>query len=108
VEESNPFAKLHLGCETRECLGGHVSNIRGSGLLGPRVCSCGWLVSFAICGLEISTKYGPQSFHFFHPYVIYCTQVEFVHGGRWSEVDIIREWSKLQYEGHIVNNHFLR
>jgi len=48
-----------------------------------------------------------KGLHLFHADVIRDTELKFMHGCRWVEVDVIGERSKLESEGHTLEYHFL-
>ena len=39
-------------------------------------------------GCIVVAEFGVQGLHFLHADIVGCTQLEFVHGGRWVEVDV--------------------
>jgi len=40
-------------------------------------------------GGVVVAEFGVKCLHFLHADVVGCTQLEFVHGGRWVEVDVV-------------------
>ena len=46
-------------------------------------------------GGVVVTEFCVKSLHFLHANVVSCTQLEFVHGGGWVEVDVVGEGAGL-------------
>ena len=42
-------------------------------------------------GCVVVAEFGVKCLHFLHADVVGCTQLEFVHGGRWVEIDVVGE-----------------
>ena len=46
-------------------------------------------------GCIVIAEFGVEGLHFFHADIVGCTQFEFVHRGRWVEVDVVGEGAGL-------------
>ena len=46
-------------------------------------------------GSIVIAEFGMEGLHFLHADIIGRTQFEFVHRGRWVEVDVVSEWAGL-------------
>ena len=46
-------------------------------------------------GCVVIAEFGMEGLHFLHADIVGCTQFEFVHGGRWVEVDVVGEGTRL-------------
>jgi len=43
------------------------------------------------CGCVVVAEFGVKCLHFLHADVVGYTQLEFVHGGKWVEIDVVGE-----------------
>jgi len=48
-----------------------------------------------------------KSLHLFHADVVHGTELQFMHGGGWVEVDVIGEGAWFESECHTLKYHFL-
>ena len=46
-------------------------------------------------GCIVIAEFGVEGMHFLHANIVGCTQLKFVHRGRWVEVDIVGEGAGL-------------
>jgi len=46
-------------------------------------------------GGVVVAEFGVKCLHFLHADIVGCTQLEFVHGGRWVEIDVVGEGAGL-------------
>ena len=46
-------------------------------------------------GYVVVAEFGVKCLHFLHADVVGYTQLEFVHGGRWVEIDVVGERAEL-------------
>ena len=58
-------------------------------------------------GCIVIVEFGVEGLHFLHSDVIGCTQFEFVHRGRWVEVNVVGEGAGLQGKCHAPEYHLL-
>ena len=40
-------------------------------------------------GCVVVAEFSVKCLHFLHADIVGCTQLEFVHGGRWVEIDVV-------------------
>jgi len=40
-------------------------------------------------GCVVVAEFGVKNLHFLHADIVGCMQLEFVHGGRWVEIDVV-------------------
>jgi len=48
-----------------------------------------------------------ESLHLFHEDVVRGTELHFIHGGEWVEVDVVGEWAAFESECHTLKYYFL-
>ena len=46
-------------------------------------------------GSVVVAEFGVKCLHFLYADIVGCTQLEFVHGGRWVEIDVVGEGAGL-------------
>jgi len=46
-------------------------------------------------GCVVVAEFSVKCLHFLHADIVGCTQLEFVHGGRWVEIDVVGEGAGL-------------
>ena len=46
-------------------------------------------------GCVVVAEFSVKCLHFLHADIVICTQLEFVHGGRWVEIDVVGEGAGL-------------
>ena len=67
----------------------------------------GWWGRVGGGGCIVIAEFGVEGLHFLHANIVGSTQLEFVHRGRWVEVDIVGKGVGLEGKGHTLEDHFL-